>query len=326
MKKHAPEMLEGLLKNKEESRYAGMIYAAIILLILLCLRLFFMQVIEGTYYKQKADGNRMRTLPVLAPRGIMYDRNGVLLVGSRSSYSVTLPVDRKGNNLPDEELSRLATLLNVSAATLRQRIEENKSKFGAIYLARDVSLSIATEIEEKKGDFPGIEVEVHPVRVYPYGDAGAQMLGYVGEAGPDDRDENGEPYTTSTLIGRAGIENKYNKYLEGKNGTRMIEVNAAGQPVNYAGGTSITPGNNIRLTIDASLQKATCDAIKKQLGVLHKMGIFPTGASAVALDPYSGAVLAMVSWPSFDPNQFSRGITDKAVSYTHLTLPTNREV
>ena len=91
----------------------------------------------------------------------------------------------------------------------------------------------------------------------------------------------------------------------------MIEVNAAGQPVNYAGGTSITPGNNIRLTIDASLQKATCDAIKKQLGVLHKMGIFPTGASAVALDPYSGAVLAMVSWPSFDPNQFSRGITDK---------------
>lgn len=311
MKKHVPEMLEGLLKNKEESRYAGMIYAAIILLILLCLRLFFMQVIEGTYYKQKADGNRMRTLPVLASRGIMYDRNGVLVVGSRSSYSVTLPVDRKGNNLPDEELSRLAMLLNVSEEALRQRIEENKSNFGAIYLARDVSLSIATEIEEKKGDFPGIEVEVHPVRVYPYGDAGAQMLGYVGEAGPDDRDENGEPYTTSTLIGRAGIENKYNKYLEGKNGTRMIEVNAAGQPVNYAGGTSIIPGNNIRLTIDASLQKATCDAIKKQLEVLHRMGIFPTGASAVALDPYSGAVLAMVSWPSFDPNQFSRGITDK---------------
>lgn len=311
MKRHVPEILSGLLKNKEESRYAKMIFVAIFLLAVLGLRLFFMQIIEGTYYKEKADGNRIRTLPVLASRGIMYDRNGVLLVGSRSSYSVTIPVDRKNSSLPKEELQRLAELLKVPVQTLHKKIEENKSNFGAIYLARDIPLSVATELEEKKNDFPGIEVAVHPVRVYPYGEAGAQMLGYVGEAGPDDKDAKGEAYTPGTLIGRAGIESRYNSFLEGQNGTRIIEVNAAGQPVNYAGGTPIVPGNNIRLTIDATLQKAAKEAIENQLDVLHGMGIFPTGASVVAIDPNSGAVLAMVSWPSFDPNQFSRGITDK---------------
>lgn len=310
-KRNLPGVLEGLLKDKEESRYANMVYAAIILLFILSVRLFFMQIIEGSYYKQEADGNRIRTLPVLASRGVMYDRNGLLMAGSRSSYSITMPVDRKKNSLSEEELRKLSLLLNVPVDTLKKRIEDNKAIFGAIYLARDVSLAVATEIEEKKSDYPGIEVEVQPVRVYPFGNAGAQMLGYVGEAGPDDKDKNGNPYTSSTLIGRAGLESKYNQYLEGRNGSKIIEVNASGQPVNYTIGDSISPGNNIRLTIDAHLQKAAEDAVEDQVDVLNGMGVFPTGASVVAIDPNSGAILAMVSWPSFDPNQFSRGITSQ---------------
>lgn len=220
-----------------------------------------------------------------------------------------MPVDRKGNTLSDDELQKLSVLLKMPVADLKKKIEDNKRAFGAIYLANDVGVDVATQIEEKKDDFPGIQIEVNPLRVYPLGAAGAQVLGYVGEAGPDDKDADGNPYTTATLIGRAGIERKYNQYLEGKNGSKTIEVNASGQPVGYVGGTPAVSGNNIRLTLDANLQKAAEDAIDSQVKILAKSGIYATGASAVAIDPNSGAVLAMVSEPSYDPNRFSKGIS-----------------
>ncbi len=199
----------------------------------------------------------------------------------------------------------------MSTADIKKKIEDNKLAFGAIYLANDVGIDVATQIEEKKDEFPGIEIEVNPLRVYPLGNAGAQVLGYVGEAGPDDRDAEGNPYTTTTLIGRAGLESRYNNYLEGKNGTKTVEVNASGQPVRYVGGTPSVTGNSVRLTLDANLQKAAEDAMEAQVKTLVHGGVMPTGASAVAVDPNSGAILAMASWPSYDPNRFSKGISSK---------------
>lgn len=309
VKRHVPSILGGLVKDKEESRYVRMIYAAIILLLVLGIRLFWMQIIEGSYYRNEADGNRIRHLPQLASRGVMYDRNGVILAGSRPAYSIIMPVDRKKNSLDEEELTRLSSMLNKSKDDLKKKIEDNKLAFGAIYLANDVGIDVATLIEEKKDEFPGIEIEVNPLRVYPMGAAGAQILGYVGEAGPDDRDAEGNPYKTATLIGRSGLERQYNQFLEGKNGTRTIEVNASGQPVRYVDGEAAVSGNNIRLTLDAHLQQAAEDAIDRQARNLAAAGVFTTGASAVAIDPNTGAILAMVSWPSYDPNKFSKGIS-----------------
>ena len=311
VKKDVPSILTRLLKNKEESRYARMISAAIVLLLILGARLFFMQVIEGSYYKEEADGNRIRHLPMQATRGVMYDRNGIIMAGSRSAYSVIMPVNRKGNTLSDEALNRLSALLKVPTADIKKKIEDNKLAFGAIYLANDVGIDVATQIEEKKDEFPGIEIEVNPLRVYPYSNAGAQVLGYVGEAGPDDKDAEGNPYTTATLIGRAGLERQYNAYLEGKNGSKTVEVNASGQPVRYVGGTPAISGNSVRLTLDANLQKAAEDAMEAQVNELAHSGVMPTGASAIAVDPNSGAILAMASWPSYDPNRFSKGISSK---------------
>lgn len=299
------------MKNREESRYARMIYVAMALLLILGARLLWMQVVEGNYYKEEADGNRIRHLPQQAARGVMYDRNGIIMAGSRPAYSVIMPVERKGNSLPDDELARLSQLLKMPPEDIKKKIEDNKLAFGAIYLANDVGIDVATQIEEKKDDFPGIEIEVDPLRVYPFGPAGAQVLGYVGEAGPDDRDANGNPYTTATLVGRSGLERQYNQYLEGKNGSKTVEVNASGQPVRYVEGTPSVSGNNVRLTLDAHLQKATEDAIDRQTRTLAHSGMFPTGASAVAIDPNTGAVLAMVSWPTYDPNRFSKGISSK---------------
>lgn len=311
VKKHVPSILTRLLKNKEESRYARMIYGAMILLLILSARLFYMQVVEGNYYKEEADGNRIRHLPMQATRGVIYDRNGVIMAGSRSAYSVIMPVDRKGNSLGDDELGRLAALLKVPTSDLKKKIEDNKLAFGAIYLANDVGIDVATQIEEKKDDFPGIEIEVNPLRVYPFSNAGAQVLGYVGEAGPDDKDAEGNPYTTATLIGRAGLEREYNQYLEGKNGSKTVEVNASGQPVRYVGGTPAVSGNSVRLTLDSNLQKAAEDAMESQVRTLVASGVMPTGASVVAVDPNSGAIIAMASWPSYDPNRFSKGISSK---------------
>lgn len=311
VKKHIPSILGKLMKNREESRYARMIYVAMALLLILGARLLWMQVVEGNYYKEEADGNRIRHLPQQAARGVMYDRNGIIMAGSRPAYSVIMPVERKGNSLPDDELSRLSQLLKMPPEDIKKKIEDNKLAFGAIYLANDVGIDVATQIEEKKDDFPGIEIEVDPLRVYPFGPAGAQVLGYVGEAGPDDRDANGNPYTTATLVGRSGLERQYNQYLEGKNGSKTVEVNASGQPVRYVEGTPSVSGNNVRLTLDAHLQKAAEDAIDRQTRTLAHSGMFPTGASAVAIDPNTGAVLAMVSWPTYDPNRFSKGISSK---------------
>lgn len=311
VKKKIPGMLAGLIKKKEESRYAKMMYAAVFLLAILSARLFYMQIIEGSYYREAADGNRIRTMPVQAARGVMYDRNGVLLAGSRPAYSVVIPVDRKKDKLPPEEMKSLAALLKMSEADIQKKIDDHKVAFGSISLSYDVGLDVVSQIEEKKADFPDVEIESQPLRVYPLKDAGAQTVGYVGEAGPDDRDANGQPYTSSALIGRSGLEYRYNEYLEGKNGSRLVEVDATGQPVRYFSGQLATPGYNVRLTLDARLQQVAEDSIKKQMAILAKDNVYPTGVSAVAIDPNTGAVLSMVSWPSYDPNHFSRGITAK---------------
>lgn len=309
--KKIPDMLSGLLRKNEESRYIRMISLACGLLFVLAVRLFYMQIVEGSYYKSEADGNRIRELPVQAARGVMYDRNGVIMAGSRQAYSVVMPIDRQRNSLPEDELNRLSAVLSMPTEELKKRIDDHKTSFGAIYLANDVGIDVATQIEEKKDEYPGIEIEVTPLRVYPFGDAGAQTIGYVGEAGPDDRDAEGNPYTSSTLIGRAGLEREYNQYLEGKNGLRLVEVNASGQPVGTAGGTASSAGNNIRLTLDARLQVAAEDAINEQMQILARDGVYPTGATAVAVEPDTGAILAMVSWPSYNPNWFARGITGR---------------
>ena len=307
-RKHVPLILESLLKKREESRYSNLIYTAVILICILGLRLFFMQVIDASYYKNEADGNRIRHLPVQAARGVIYDRNGIVLAGSKSSYSITIPVDRQGIQIKDEELKKISDLVHVSVDDLKKRIEDYKSNFGAIYLVNNVGVDVATQIEERKDEFLGIEIEIAPIRIYPFKSAGAQILGYVGEAGNEDRDKNGNPYKSSAIIGRAGLEQKYNQYLEGKNGVKKVEVDAAGHPVRYITGEEVVSGQNIRLTIDAKLQKAAEDAVEAQVEELNGMGVSPTGASVIAVDPNTGAVLAMVSWPTYDPNMFSRGI------------------
>ncbi|WP_083990057.1 penicillin-binding protein 2 [Dialister pneumosintes] len=288
-----------------------MLYIAVIFLCLLSLRIFYMQILKGSYYKSESDGNRMRQIPVQAARGVMYDRNGKIMAGSRSAYSIILSDVNKDKDIPEIELNRLASLLNISASEIKEKISKNKKSFGEIVIARDVGIDVATQIEERRDEYPNFNIEVYPLRVYPLNDAGGQILGYVGEAGEEDRDSNGNTYQLGTIIGRAGLEAQFNEYLEGTNGTKLVEVDASGHPVKILNGIPVTRGHNIRLTLDSRVQKAAEDAIKEQMITLGSSGSFATGASAVAMDPQTGAILAMVSWPSYDSNHFSQGISAK---------------
>ena len=306
-----PGFLSNLIKKEEESRYANMLYIAVIFLCLLSLRIFYMQILKGSYYKSESDGNRMRQIPVQAARGVMYDRNGKIMAGSRSAYSIILSDVNKDKDIPEIELNRLASLLNISASEIKEKISKNKKSFGGIVIARDVGIDVATQIEERRDEYPNFNIEVYPLRVYPLNDAGGQILGYVGEAGEEDRDSNGNTYQLGTIIGRAGLEAQFNEYLEGTNGTKLVEVDASGHPIKILNGIPVTRGHNIRLTLDSRVQKAAEDAIKEQMITLGSSGSFATGASAVAMDPQTGAILAMVSWPSYDSNHFSQGISAK---------------
>ena len=306
-----PVFLSNLIKKEEESRYANMLYIAVIFLCLLSLRIFYMQILKGSYYKSESDGNRMRQIPVQAARSVMYDRNGKIMAGSRSAYSIILSDVNKDKDIPEVELNRLASLLKISASEIKEKISKNKKSFGGIVIARDVGIDIATQIEERRDEYPNFNIEVYPLRVYPLNDAGGQILGYVGEAGEEDRDSNGNTYQLGTIIGRAGLEAQFNEYLEGTNGTKLVEVDASGHPVKILNGIPVTRGHNIRLTLDSRVQKAAEDAIKEQMITLGSSGSFATGASAVAMDPQTGAILAMVSWPSYDSNHFSQGISAK---------------
>ncbi len=308
-RKQIPEILSRFAQKRGESRYTRLLYVAIFFLVILSLRLFYVQIIEGAHYKDEADGNRIRTVPMQAARGNMYDRNGVLMAGSRQVYSVVVPYERKKKKIPMEELFRVGDLIDMPAEMILKKIKDNEDTFSPVVLKADVGLDVLSVIEEQKQDFPDVEIEIQPLRYYPFHDICSHVLGYVGEAGPDDRDVNGNPYQTTTIIGRAGLEYSYNRYLEGTNGSRMVEVDVAGRAVRNIEGVQRIQGKNIRLTIDSHLQQVAEDAIKKQLDVMAAENIHSTGVSVVAVDPNTGAVLAMVSWPDFDPNIFSEGIT-----------------
>ena len=301
-------MLEALMKKKnQDGRFRYLYWIVIFIFAALICRLVYLQLFEGNYYHGLADGNRLRAIPIAAMRGVMYDRNGQILVGSRPSFMVTyVPTKKK---LTDDELHTLAQILKVPEAKLKEKMEKGKNSFEPTVLAQDLTQDIVTQVEERHNDLPGISVDVQPIRYYPYNNMAAQVFGYVGQIDEEDlkRLEGQDGISSITQIGRAGLEAYYDDLLRGKDGGRQVEVDAAGTPVKEMERKNPVPGHNFHLTIDLNLQKATEAAMDQQIA----NGIGTHGIAAVAIDPNTGAVLAMASRPAYNPNWFTRGITEK---------------
>lgn len=271
--------------------------------LLLAGRLWYLQVTRGGDFAALSEGNRTRVVPVAAPRGVLYDRDGREIVSNRFAYTISIvPMELPAD--PDPLISHLARVLRLRPSEVRELLRGGAERpYEPVRLKRDAPPEAVIAVEESRVELPGVLVEPEAVRYYPYDALGSHLIGYLGLVDPVDlaRDPS---YRPTDLIGRTGIERVLETYLRGQNGRREVEVDAMGRPVRVLGTSDATPGLNIRLTIDLEVQKAAEEALDRQLKAVRGGGARDAaGGAVVALDPRNGEILAYVSQPGFDLNK-----------------------
>ncbi|KAF3885644.1 MULTISPECIES: penicillin-binding protein 2 [Nostocales] len=265
-------------------------------------RLVYLQIVEGPKLRQKAEANRMRTISKQPERGNIFDRNGKLLATTRYPRSVYLwPM---AHTKPSWSVvsSRLEQVLKISREEMEKKLDTaGPNATTLVRIARDLNEAEVTAIKEYENELQGVEIHTEAVRYYPNGKAIAHIIGYTRELTPEQlKKKQKEGYRLGDVIGQMGVEKAYENLLRGEWGGQQVEVDSKGRPIRVLGEKQARAGNDIHLTIDLDLQKAAEEALT-----------FPKGA-LVAIDPNNGAVLALVSHPTFDPNIFSkRQLTQK---------------
>ncbi len=271
-------------------------YIIIGLILIICLRLWQLQLFEGSRYKKLSEDNRLRILKSPAARGIIYDRNGTPLVKNVPFFSVSMTFDSR--NYPD--IDALSGVIGVDRKELEQKIKRHNSPFTPIKLKQGLNFKEITRIESRKSDFPGLFIETDVSREYLTGNTASHIIGYLGKINQSQLNDPGLRHLPpDAFTGQWGTEMQFDKQLRGLSGERIIEVDAIGRELKMLLETSPVRGKDFKLSIDINVQKASEDAFLGKNGAL------------VAIKPASGEILAMVSMPTFDPNAFSRGISSK---------------
>lgn len=300
-----------MLNKNQTIRLQTMLALCLLLFAVLLGRMVYLQLWRGDYYSKQSDGNRLRQSKIIAPRGIIYDKDGHELVNNLPGYAVVL---QKQADYKPETLQRLSALLDIPVEKIEEKIKDSANYYEPIMLKNNLSPEMVTRIEEQRRYMPEVMLSVQPIRTYPYHELAVHALGYVGEVSSYEI-ENGlfKNVTQGSIVGKAGLEMSYDKYLRGEDGAFMEEVDVAGSVVKHYDSVQPVPGKNLRLTLDYRLQKALEDFTDKHLAYLRSSGIASgaRAAAVVALDPRSGAVRAMVSRPGYDPNLFVHGISSK---------------
>jgi penicillin-binding protein 2 len=301
-----------MLVKRSNYRLDIMVFLIVLVFIALISRLGYLQVAQGKYYEKLADGNRIRLIPIMSPRGIFYDRNGMQLVSNRPGFAVSLlPIT---GPVPDDVINKLAGILETNPEEIRAKLNVHTGNFEPIHIKTDVGPDIVTKIEERRSELPGVVIEIQPVRNYVNNELAAHIFGYVSEINDVELEKRkADGYKTGDIVGKFGLEKVYDKELRGVDGGGQVEVDVSGRPVQVLGKKEPMPGNNMILTIDYRLQKAAETAIDEQLLYLQTKTEFVNAkaAAAVVMNPKTGEILAMVSRPTFNPNLFSRGISSK---------------
>ena len=301
-----------MLARRLDRRFDVLTVIVFLIFIALVSRLGYLQVVQGTYYEKLADGNRIRLTPIMAPRGIFYDRHGTVLVTNRPGFSVS--VVSMGQPVPEEVIDRLAAVLAIPANDIREKIKQHTDPFEPVRIKSDIGPETVTHIEEKRGALPGVIIEIQPIRTYVFQELGAHVLGYVSEINDTElKSKKADGYRAGQIIGKSGLEQVYDKELRGRDGGVQYEVDVKGRPVQDMGKREPVPGHSLALTIDARIQQAAETAIDEQLKYLQTQTEYVNakGAAAVVMNPQTGEILAMVSRPAFNPNLFAAGISSK---------------
>ncbi|MEJ2008851.1 MAG: penicillin-binding protein 2, partial [Acidobacteriota bacterium] len=249
---------------------------------------------------EQAEHNRIRDLPVIAPRGRILDRYGRVLVDNFPSFTILLNRDNV-SRLSNAHIEEIATALDLDPKDIKALIKHSVRlpRFQPVVLKQSASLRDVAFIDAHRSEFPELDIIQSQQRFYPKHGVASAVLGYVGEVSQADIAKPGSSYRPGDVIGKFGIEKEYNSILRGRDGMRRVVVNSRGQEVGTLGTINATPGHDLRLTLDLNLQLAAEAALGERPGAV------------VALDPRTGGVLAMASHPTFDPNIFTRPISLK---------------
>ena len=265
---------------------------------LLGLQLWNLQIREGPYYRDLSENNRTRSVIMEPARGLIYDRNGVLLANNVPSF--TLYVSLEDVTDRDGLIHQLSNLLGLDEALIRKKLTARGSKQLPRKVKDRLTLREATLIESHRLDLPGVMVQVESQRNYLGGTTASHLLGYVGEVSPEqlEKPEFSELHQGS-VVGQYGVEKFFDRLMRGQAGQKSIEVDAIGHEKRTVVVEQPHAGDNLYLTIDVRLQKVAENLLGEETGAI------------VALDPRTGDVLAMASRPGFDPNVLSRELTPK---------------
>lgn len=298
---------------------------------LLAARLWHLQIMEGAQYVAMADRNHIRVVPVSAPRGRIYDREGRELVRNRLAFTLSV-LPEAVEDSPHELLSRLAALLGIPEDQLAEswRSAARRYSFEPVRLVRDMTPQQLIAVQEHRASLPGVFVEEEPVRQYPLGATAAHVLGRVAPITLEELKRlSDEGYQGTDLIGTTGLERYYERYLRGRGGYREIEVDALGRFRRLVGEEPSQPGLDLRLTLDLELQKRTEQALitgiqEAERGRMAssnpevRAGRPVRAGAAVVLDPRSGGVLAMASFPGYDPEKLLPWAADRQAYFDLL--------
>jgi penicillin-binding protein 2 len=270
--------------------------------VLLALRLFYLQVIRYDELNEKAESNRTAIVPIVPNRGVIMDRNGIVLATNYSAYTLEITASRVVEPL-DELIEKLSTVIEIQPRDKRRfkkQREESKS-FESVPIRNRLTDEEVARFAAQRYRFPGVEIRARLFRNYPYNQLASHVIGYIGrinqaEKAKIEESEDAGNYRGTEYIGKLGVEQSYESQLHGITGVQEMETSAGGRAVRRLNSSQSVPGNSVVLSIDIKLQKLVEDLFGNRRGAL------------VALDPKTGEVLAFVSKPTFDPNLFVDGI------------------
>lgn len=312
--------------TSESSSVLRLTFLAVLIItafVALFARLWFLQVLAGDRYVELADHNRLRQVVTEAPRGAILGADGEELVRNRAALAISADrlvlLDSEGEPADDEAarvIERLAVLLEIDDEEVLERLSsQRRSPFRPVPIATDVAPEIAFAVQEQRELFPGVVAETIPVREYPHGTLASHLVGYIGEISAEELlDERFTDYRAGDLVGRTGLEQSYEVDLRGTAGQRLLVVNARGDVLDVQRDREPIPGDDLVTTLDLELQEAVEtlleDGIIASRDIQRDDGQFlpSTAGSAVVLDARTGAILAMASYPAYDPSRFVGGV------------------
>lgn len=281
----------------------GRIYVIYILIlslsVILTIKLYQIQIIEGPRYRELAEGNRIRILPVSAPRGEILDRKGRVLARNRPSFAIYV-IPFEGNR--EESLRILSKLVEIPYTDIKKKLDKAPNSLQPVNIVPDASIEVVSKVKELEGKLPGILVVTDVIRDYPNKNTASHILGYIGEVSNEEM-KLFQPsgIRMGDIVGKSGIEREYQVALMGVKGGEQVEVDAMGRPIKVLGTVPPIPGSTLITTIDLDLQKVVEESLKRRR----------LPGAVVVMNPKNGDILAMASNPDYDPNSFARGISTK---------------